>query len=442
MADKYRARNNDSEKLDEEMPEKSEKELRKESGTKVAKVAAKGAAEYFAPGVGGKLVDMASKTKVGQDLLNNAGKTLARNPIAGRMMKKADDQGLVDTADKAMDMISKNPNGKGTNNLNNSNDSLDSNKSDNLNNDSSSSGFNLFNKKNNSKDNSFFGNALGNGEINLFKLVGKKYLIITVVSFFVFLMLMTVVVSATPFANMDLTNGETSMTGSNGSFTGSINVVTPEDISNIDDASIDGKNGIILSGGKTLNELLGEDGLHSLNNSILNSAQSAGYGTGAAPAAAAQALIQNLLNNNIKLPYFWGGGHGVISTGADGSWGTYTKVSAAGHSTSFSNQPLGLDCSGFVSWALYNGGCKNFTPIVAASFKNLGPNISFSNAKTGDIAANNTHVVLILENRGENLLVAEAKGTAYGVVFSLMNENTAKKYTIVDMGSYYQTNCS
>ena len=60
----------------------------------------------------------------------------------------------------------------------------------------------------------------------------------------------------------------------------------------------------------------------------------------------------------------------------------------------------------------------------------------------GDIAASNTHVVLVLENRGDNLLVAEAKGTNYGVVFSLRNENNLKKYKIVDMSSYYQTNCS
>jgi len=388
---------------------------------------------------------MASKTKAGQQILNRAGKTLAQNPIASRLMKKVDDSGLVDGADKAVDMLSKNPEGlKGnTKNALNSNNGLE--KKDSLNSSENSSnesgGFNLFNKKN-KKNNSFFGSAFGSGEISLFKLIGKKYLIITACSCFGFLLLLTVVVSAKDFANLDLTNGDTSMTSGSGYTPGSINVVTPDAISSIDDSVIDGKNGTILSGGNTLNSLLGDVGISALNQSILESAQNAGYGTGAAPAAAAHALIENLLNNNIKIPYFWGGGHGVISTGADGSWGTYTKVTADGHSTSYSNQPLGLDCSGFVSWSLYNGGCKSFTPIVAASFKDLGPHISFSNAQTGDIAASDTHVVLILENRGDNLLVAEAKGTAYGVVFSLKNESSLSDYKIISMGTYYQQNCS
>ena len=163
---------------------------------------------------------------------------------------------------------------------------------------------------------------------------------------------------------------------------------------------------------------------------------------GAAPAAAAQALIQNLLNIGVILPYFWGGGHDTIVTGVDGNWGTYTKVTASGSFTTYSRRPLGLDCSGFVSWALYNGGCKKFTPRVAANFKNLGLEISFQDAKMGDIAASDSHVVLILENRGDKLLVAEAKSYSDGIVFTLKNEKNLKNYKIVDMSSYYRANCS
>lgn len=214
MAEKYRAKANN---IDNEVPQKTEKEMRKESGAKAAKVAAKGTAEYFVPGVGGKLVDFAAKTKMGEQILNKAGNTLTRNPIAGRMIKKADDSGLLDTASQAVDMLGKKPDGlkdNGNNELNNSNG---------LNNNTDketqqSSGFNLFNKKN-QKNNSFFGNAIGNGEINLFKLVGKKYLIMFALSFFGFLMLMTVIVSANPFVNLDLTNGDTSMNGAGSSST-------------------------------------------------------------------------------------------------------------------------------------------------------------------------------------------------------------------------------
>jgi len=217
MAEKYRAKSNN---LNEEIPEKTEKEKRQESATKVSKVAAKGAAEYFAPGVGGKLVDMASKTKAGQQILNRAGKTLSQNPVASQLMKKADDSGLVDGADKAVDMLSKNPQGlKGnTKNAMDSNNGLENNNSLNSNDSTSneSSGFNLFNEKSKKSD-SFFGSAFGNGEINLFKLIGKKYLIITACSCFGFLLLLTVIVSAKDFANLDLTNGDTSMTSGAGS---------------------------------------------------------------------------------------------------------------------------------------------------------------------------------------------------------------------------------
>ena len=54
-----------------------------------------------------------------------------------------------------------------------------------------------------------------------------------------------------------------------------------------------------------------------------------------------------------KVGYFWGGKSNVI--GEDPSWGTVEKVSAAGSRSSGTLRAYGLDCSGFVTWAVING---------------------------------------------------------------------------------------
>ncbi len=54
-----------------------------------------------------------------------------------------------------------------------------------------------------------------------------------------------------------------------------------------------------------------------------------------------------------EVGYFWGGKSTVI--GEDPSWGTAEKVSAAGSSSTGTTRAYGLDCSGFVTWAVING---------------------------------------------------------------------------------------
>ena len=55
-----------------------------------------------------------------------------------------------------------------------------------------------------------------------------------------------------------------------------------------------------------------------------------------------------------KVNYFWGGKSYVI--GWDFRWGTIQKVFSAGNSTAGTYRPFGLDCSGFIDWALGNAG--------------------------------------------------------------------------------------
>ena len=53
-----------------------------------------------------------------------------------------------------------------------------------------------------------------------------------------------------------------------------------------------------------------------------------------------------------KVDYFWGGKSLVL--GWDDRWGDLTEVTAEGSDTTGTEQPYGLDCSGFVDWAFYN----------------------------------------------------------------------------------------
>ena len=53
-----------------------------------------------------------------------------------------------------------------------------------------------------------------------------------------------------------------------------------------------------------------------------------------------------------KVNYFWGGKSLVL--GWDDRWGELAEVTAEGSDTTGTEQPYGLDCSGFVDWAFYN----------------------------------------------------------------------------------------
>ena len=55
-----------------------------------------------------------------------------------------------------------------------------------------------------------------------------------------------------------------------------------------------------------------------------------------------------------KVDYFWGGKSLVL--GWDDRWGELMEVTAEGSATTGTEQPYGLDCSGFVDWAFYNAG--------------------------------------------------------------------------------------
>ena len=210
----------------------------------------------------------------------------------------------------------------------------------------------------------------------------------------------------------------------------------------VDNSKLNGGSNSILN--RSLLDTIGQSKLDEWNQTLFNTTQQY-YGTGLGPVSAARILIDTALAEGFVFPYFWGGGHGGQVFGISGSWGASSRISASGSNQQpvGSLKPLGMDCSGFVSWALNNGGCRSFTPSTTTGFKNLGAKINPENAKPGDIAVSDSHIVLIIENTGNKLKVAEAKDGNNGIIYSEYDYSRYKSngYQVRGMSSYYSENC-
>lgn len=178
--------------------------------------------------------------------------------------------------------------------------------------------------------------------------------------------------------------------------------------------------------------------LEEFNNLIASNVQEAGYGTRAGVVAAAVTLIAELGNNyNVKVPYFWTGGHGSISVGAEASWGSNTcYTSANGQIYNY----CGLDCSGFVTWAINNGGFSipvqsSGTFVYLAGAKRVSLSSS-AVLQAGDLLATSGHIILIVGVDDSGYICAEAAGNETGVMFSRKSFDASSYYGI-DMSGFY-----
>ena len=84
-----------------------------------------------------------------------------------------------------------------------------------------------------------------------------------------------------------------------------------------------------------------------------------------------------------RVGYFWGGKSDAV--GWDARWGVPAVVTAPGSSTSGESLPFGLDCSGFVSWALTQSGVCNTGRLGAQGLYNISTPVSSANARPGDL---------------------------------------------------------
>lgn len=79
----------------------------------------KGVATHFGGGIGNKIYDEASKTKLGQKIEKNASKQIDKNPIASKVANGLSSAGITDKANNAIDALGFKSGGKGFNsNLN------------------------------------------------------------------------------------------------------------------------------------------------------------------------------------------------------------------------------------------------------------------------------------------------------------------------------------
>lgn len=213
-------------------------------------------------------------------------------------------------------------------------------------------------------------------------------------------------------------------------------------ISDITDEDLGGGGAKMLN--QSLTSLLGESGVQSWTDEMNSAAQSAGYGTGLAPATVAYTLVRLALDQGVIIPYFYGGGHEQPHLmGINGEWGGSKRIWIGSDAQpTGSMQPYGMDCSAFTSWAMRNGGCSSFNSILADQFVNLGTTVPPSEVEAGDMLSNGKHVMIALSNDGSNIIVAEAKGAKYGIIFTKLSYDAVNaKYVCTSMADYYAENC-
>ena len=114
--------------------------------------------------------------------------------------------------------------------------------------------------------------------------------------------------------------------------------------------------------------------------------------------------------------------------------------------------PFGTDCSGFVAWAIFNGGyyTGNASQTINVSTGSSPPSsiggisvssVSTSSAKgkikPGDIAHKSGHVGMVVEVNDSGFTVAEEQGYSTGLVISKHNYSSSRFTSIVLMDNFY-----
>lgn len=126
--------------------------------------------------------------------------------------------------------------------------------------------------------------------------------------------------------------------------------------------------------------------------------------------------------------YFWGGGHDKIVEGLDPTWGQEKAVTSPNSTTTGTTQPNSLDCSGYVSWALKNGGYDIDKPMSTWELEEIGEKVPITsatsnNVQVGDLAAMNNHIGIIVKVDGNEITVSHCSGNG-GMSITKMDTTT------------------
>ena len=186
---------------------------------------------------------------------------------------------------------------------------------------------------------------------------------------------------------------------------------------------------------KILSSPLSSSQVTDLNSYINTEVDKAGYGTGAGVAAAGQSLVYGLEQLGYYLGYCWGGDRTSVGVGT--KWGT---KSSGCNSPDNVHQYYGMDCSGFVSWAIRNG-CTNSFGGPTTYDMEYGPHIDVKKAKPGDLMLDtDSHVRLVIKNNGDGTVIVAEEGGNYGDLgFSKVSNEAG--YNFIDMSSFYSKTC-
>lgn len=183
--------------------------------------------------------------------------------------------------------------------------------------------------------------------------------------------------------------------------------------------------------------------IEEFNELITKNVNKAGFGTRAGVVAAAVTLIGELGDNyGVKVPYYWGGGHADgVKIGAVDYWGSDDKCTTYANNQTYDY--CGLDCSGFVPWAIKNGGftmaqmlASDFQYIKGARRVSLRANEAV--LLPGDLLESEGHIVLVVgvDEEAKQYICAEAAGNQYGVLF-MRRSFAPSGYWGVQMDDYY-----
>lgn len=126
--------------------------------------------------------------------------------------------------------------------------------------------------------------------------------------------------------------------------------------------------------------------------------------------------------------YFWGGGHDTICEGLDPTWGRKKLVTAEGSDSTGTERPNSLDCSGYVSWALKNGGYNINRPMTTWDLEKIGNKVPIAtaqknNIQAGDLASMEGHIGMIINVDGNEITVSHCSGTG-GMSITKMDTTT------------------
>ena len=182
-----------------------------------------------------------------------------------------------------------------------------------------------------------------------------------------------------------------------------------------------------------------------LNTFIKSNVTNNGVGTREGVVTAAVSLVNYLYDGmNVRLPYYWGGQYQTI--GINPAFGGLTNPVTTPHGNVYNYN--GFDCSGFVSWAIRNGGynfSRHTTHNFHSQFAGDSCNIADKNCvgQPGDLINSKTcHVQMIVsvdEESGKYYIV-ESTG-AYGLImhpWSMHAGNCGYEETrILHMDNFY-----